>query len=300
MENMEEFAPPVDIKSEMGPEPTEESTPVETLAETPSETPEETTDESQEETSDDSDEPKSGKQKVVPLAALSEARRQAREIRERAERLEKEHSEQIAALNEKLERLANPPPPEPTFDENPAENLRQRAERLEREQQEWRQAQEQTAKMQESQRQQQQALAYLNTEMEKAETQFTAKNPDYMDAVGYLRSVSEKNLRAQGVTDPTQIQRITYEQALGMAANAIQQGLNPAEVAYQFAKNYGYKAKVDATRQVKAMGEAQSRTQTLGNGSPDAPFSIAALAQMNDEDLAEAVANNWGKIKKLA
>lgn len=297
MENMENFAPPVDIQAEMGPEPDvmldapkeEPQEPQEELVseDTPDETPEDTP-------------PEEHKQKVVPLAALSEARRQSREIKERMEQAEKSHSEQLAALNARLEQLANPPPPEPSFDENPAENLRQRAERLEKEQNEWRASQKAAAEQQESQRQQQHALSFINTEMDKAEAQFTTKNPDYMDAVSYLKTVSEKNLRAQGVTDPIKIQRITHEQALGMAVNAIQQGLNPAEVAYQFAKNYGYRTKVDVTRQVKAMGEAQSRTQTLGNGTPDTPFSIAALAQMSDDELGEAVANNWGKIKKLA
>jgi hypothetical protein len=297
--DLESFAPSVDIQAEMGAEPPDTSgTPdvrIDNVDTVSHETPEESAPAEAK-----AEETPEKEQKVVPLAALAEARRQAKEMRERMAESEKASATAIAELNAKLERLANPPAPEPSFDENPAENLRQRQERLEAEQRAWNEERQRQAAETEAQTKQRQVIAYVNTEMEKAETEFTAKTPDYHDAVAYLRTVSEKNLKAQGVTDPATIQRITYEQALGMASTAIQQGLNPAEVAYQFAKNYGYQHKVDATRQVKAMAEAQGRTQNMGNGKPDTQFSIAALAQMNDEELAEAISDNktWAKILK--
>lgn len=294
--DIEEFAPSVDIQAELN---AAEDSPTINL-DKPEVTPEPQEPETQESTQEpEAKEPeKEPEQKQVPLAALAEARRQAKEMRARAEESERVHAQQIADLNAKLERLVNPPPSVPTFDENPAENLRQRQERLEAENAQRQEYFAQQQKQQEEQQKQQQVIGYISSEMEKAEAEFTAKTPDYQAAVDYLRSVSEKNLRAQGVTNPAEIQRITYEQALGMAANAIKGGLNPAEVAYNFAKNYGYKHTVDATKQVKAMAEAQSRTQNMGNGKSDVPFSIAALAQMDDEQINDVIANdkNWAKI----
>ena len=293
MDNLDSFAPSVDIQAEMDAAP---QTP-EVVAETPAPEPESVSHETPETSTPETPAPE---QRVVPIAALSEARKQAKEMKQRLEEAERNNAAAIAELNARLERLANPPAPEPSFDENPAENLRQRQERIEREQKAWADERAQHAKAQEAQMRQQQAISYVSTEMEKAETEFSTKTPDYMNAVDYLRQVSEKNLKAQGVTDPVRIKQITYEQSFNMAMNAIQQGLNPAEVAYQFAKNYGYSHKVDATKQVKAMAEAQGRTQNMGTGKPETEFSIAALSQMDDTEFEEAIANDkvWAKIVK--
>ena len=303
--DMENFAPSVDIQAEMGAEPTDTpdvriDAPEESRTNT-GEIPE-NSGEVPENAQPKSEEQHEREPKVVPIAALAEARKAAKQLREQMEERDRQNAAAIAELNAKLERFANPPPQEPSFDENPAENLRQRQERLEKEQRAWNEERQRIAQQTEQQTRQQQAISYIITEMEKAEAEFSTKTPDYMDAVNYLRQVSEKNLRAQGVTDTARIQQITYEQSLNMAANAIQQGLNPAEVAYQFARNYGYAHKVDATKQVKAMAEAQSRTQTMGNGKPDTSFSIAALAQMSDEELGDAISDNkvWSKILKSA
>ena len=287
MDSLDQFAPPVDIQAEMDSAPDVRIDNVPETPETP-ETPENRV-----------EEPEQKEEKSVPIAALAEARRHAKDMRQRMEESDKQNAERIAELTKKLELLANPPAPEPSFDENPAENLRQRAERLEREQAEWRTAQENISKQTKAQQEQENVLRYVHTEMEKAEAEFSTKNPDYQDATKYLMEVSAKNLRASGITDAKQIQQISYQQALGMAANAIQQGLNPAEVAYQFARNYGYSPKVDASRQIKAMSDAQSITQNMGNGKPETSFSIAALAQMDDDELSEAIADNkiWSKIK---
>jgi len=283
--DLENFAPSVDIQAEMDaapetpevveptPEPQAETPPVEEAAHEP---------------------------KTVPIAALSEARKQAKQLREQMEERDRNNAAAIAELNAKLERLANPPAPEPSFDENPAENLRQRQERLENEQRAWNEERQRVANETKQETEKRQVISYISSEVDKAETEFTAKTPDYMEAVNYLRSVSEKNLRAQGMTDANRIAQITHEQALNMAANSIQQGLNPAEVAYAFAKNYGYVHKVDATRQVKAMAEAQGRTQTMGNGKADTALSIAALSQMDDAELDAVISDNanWKKITR--
>lgn len=312
--NLDSFAPPVDIQAELDaapetPEAPADDVPRETSRETlrvaqridhaedaPSDKPET----GDAEDTVDPDKPKGGK--MVPLGTLAEARRHTKELRAQMEERGRAHEVALAELNKKIEALANPPPPEPSFEENPAENLRQRQERLEREQQAWSQARQQQEERTQEETRQRQVLSFVNTEMAKAETEFTAKTPDYMEAVNYLRVVSEKNLRAQGVTDPAMIAKITYDQSLGMAANAINKGLNPAEVAYKFAQNYGYSPKVDATRQIKAMAEAQSMTQTMGNGKPDTPFSLSALAQMDDAEFDAAIQDNktWSKIVRQA
>ena len=302
MENMDGFlGEPVDIQAELNkaPDARIDNLPdatADTAADTAADTPADTAEVSRE-TPEDT--PDTHKEKVVPIAALAEARKQAKEMRAKMEESERANAAAIAELSKKLEAAINPPPQEPSFDENPAENLRQRQDRLEREQKAWQEERERAAKENEAKTQQQQALSFVTAEMDKAETEFTAKTPDYQEAVKYLKAVSERNLKAMGVTDPTEIQRITFEQSLTMTANALRQGLNPAAVAYEFAKNYGYAHKVDATRQVKAMAEAQGRTQTLGNGKPETQLSISALAQMDDDELATALDTHWDKIKKM-
>ena len=238
--------------------------------------------------------------KVVPLRALSESRRVVREMREQLAGETSKHAAQIAELTAKLEALANPPAKEPSFDDNPAENLRQRQERLENEQKVWREKQDVQARDAAAEVEHRRILNYIGAEVDKAEASYIEKNPDYHEAVAYLREVSAKNLRAQGLTDPARIQQITHEQALNMAANAIEKGLNPADVAYAFAKNYGYRQKIDATKQIKAMAEAQGRTQTMGNAKPDTGFSIAALAAMSSQELDDIDLDDktWNKIIK--
>lgn len=281
--DLENFAPSVDIQAELDAAP-----------ETPEvETPE--TPEAPEAKQEEAPEPK-----TVPIAALSEARKQSKQLREQMEERDRTNASAIAELNAKLERLANPPALEPSYDDSPAEFLRLEQERSKAEIKELREGLDKRAKETESQTQQRQVIDYVKSEMEKSEYAFVSKTPDYMDAVNYLRSVSEKNLRAQGVTDPAIIKKVTDQQSFGIAVNALQQGLNPAEVAYTFAKNYGYTHKVDATKQVKAMAEAQGRTQTMGNGKSDTTLSISALAQMDDEELADVVSDNakWRKITR--
>ena len=292
--DLDTFAPAVDIEAEMAKEPDVriDDTP-EPAADVVTETSE--TSETVEPAAESERE-----QKVVPLAALSEARRHTKDVRERLAESERSHSQQIAELNAKLERMENLPPPEPSFDENPAENLRQRQERLETEQRAWNEERQRQTNEYNNRVALEKEIFDLRTHLQTSEKEFSTKHSDYDAAAQHLWNVTANNLRATGITDAAEIKNTVERQIYQMTYNARQQGLNPAEIAYALAKNSGYQHKVDATKQIKAMAEAQGRTQSMGNGKPDTAFSIAALAQMSAAELDELDLDDktWNKIVK--
>ena len=285
MENLDTFAPDVNIQETMA-APAETTEPVneapepeQKAAEAPNETPE------------------AVEEKKVNLGALHEARRREREYRDKYQELEKQSAERFAALEKRLEDL-KPKPEVPTFEENPAEHLRVRTEEIAARQKAFddaRTAQESAFSEQAKQRQ---AIQSMTSEMERHEVEFRGKTPDYDAAISHLQAVSESNLLAMGITDAAERRRITYQQFLQLTANALDKGQDPAQMAYTFAKNYGYKMKVDETRKVKAMADGQSSTQNMGNGKADMPFDIRSLANMDDDEFDAAIANdaNWRKI----
>jgi hypothetical protein len=71
------------------------------------------------------------------------------------------------------------------------------------------------------------------------ETSFAKDNPDYHDAVGFLYENVGKMASAMGYS-PQQVQQVLSQTAMNLSVSALQQGRNPAQAAYEAARNMGW------------------------------------------------------------
>lgn len=144
------------------------------------------------------------------------------------------------------------------------------------------------------------------------EAEFAKKTPDYQDAAAYVRQMRDQELDYMGYKDPAVRQQIIQQDALQIAAQALQGNLNAAEVVYNIAKSRGYAAKAPApaappapaepsadAKKIATVAKGQAASQSLGqvNGSSVPETSVQALLQMSDTDFEAATkGDNWRKL----
>lgn len=197
-----------------------------------------------------------------------------------------------------------PPQRPPTVDEDPIEVLRQ----VDHERQQ-RAAWEQ----QQSQRGQ------FESHVAQLEQQYMRQQPDYAEAAAFLQQRRSADLEAMGVTSPQQRAQVLYQEAAGMASNAIQAGKNPAEVAYNLARSWGYQPggqqqngqqqnspprgpngqfTAEQKLDMAERGQQASRSLSAGGGRAPAGMTLESLATMSDEDFFK-VAHDEAKWRKV-
>lgn len=281
-----DFAPEVDLNEEPAADPAPAAEPTPEPAATAPETP-------------PAPEPEAKPQKLVPLEALHESRMKEREWRDKAAQIEREAQERFQKLEQRLEKLVNPPPPVPKFEDDPAGHLRHQVEST---QAELAAVREQTAAQRAAQ-EQEQMIAQISRVTQAAEAEFAKANPDYLDAVKHLQQVADRNLEMMGVADPAARAEQIRKDALAMSAKALQMGKSPAEVAYQLAKNYGFKAAAptpgaDPSRKIQNIQEGQRTAAMPAGGTKPAGLSLAALEQMDDDEFNKLVEDDaaWKKL----
>lgn len=266
---LDSLAPDVDLTAE----PVEEVAPVIEQKEVPKEEPKV---EAKVETQPE-------KQKMVPIGALHEERMRRQEI-------ERESKERFEKLEQRLQLLANPPAPVPKFEEDPAGHLRHQVETTQAELQAIRQSSEQSRQAQEAAQLERQIQEHTTA----SEQIFAKEHPDYIEAVKHLQAIADKNLQMMGMDDPTQRIAQIRQDALAMSFKALQMGKSPAEVAYNLAVNYGYKAaqaeqKQDAAKKVEAIQEGQKTASMPAGGTKQQTLTLDAIAQMDDDEFNQLV-----------
>lgn len=133
----------------------------------------------------------------------------------------------------------------------------------------------------------------------------TGNSPSYNEASAFLVNMRRAELAALGTYNPVQINQIVAQEAIGLAAQALQAGKNPARIVFELAKVRGFapKAKEVPVVEVPAETEQQklariSKGQEAGfslgqAGGSKAPnnkqFDAKTLASMNDEDFSAFV-----------
>ncbi len=178
----------------------------------------------------------------------------------------------------------------------------------------WRQQQEQSAQAQ----QQQQAF---QTGVIQLEQHYAAQNPDYPEAVEFLKEARAGDLRAMGLND-TQIRQTLAREARETAVYAVQTEQNPAELFHLLAKQRGFVPKAKpgagqgegqgqggeggaapaaAVARLDRLQRGQQAAKSLAGGGGGAAAatgpSLAAIANMNGEDFDKMWKN--GTVKKL-
>ena len=290
--SIENFAPDVDIQAELAKEPVDAPEPVEVSEPEPTPTPE--TAEATEEST-----PVKPPPGFVKLEALHEARYKERAAKERAEAAERDYAAKMATLEKRLEMLANPPPPVPKFEEDPAAHLRYQQEEMRKEMEPVKRELEQSRQVQA----QQAAEARLQQAVQAAEAEFAAATPDYMDAINHMHAVADRNLQIMGIDDPAQRAQAIRRDAMALAVRALQAGKSPAELAYQVAKNQGYTAKAPGVDRIANIEKGQKATPSMPSGGVKAPtetVSITALADMDDDEFNKLIDDpeKWKKLIK--
>jgi hypothetical protein len=293
MAELDSFAPDVDIEAELAKEPVDAPEPVEVSE--PEPTPEPVAEAPAVAESPAAKAPDG----FVPHGALQEERAMRREALMRAEAAERDYAEKMAKLEKRLELLANPPPPVPKFEDDPAAHLKYQQEQIRQEMEPVKQELEQGR-----QRQQQQAAeAQLTQAVSAAEAEFAKATPDYLDAIAHMQRVADNNLQIMGVADPAQRAQIIRRDAMALAVRALQSGKSPAELAYQVAKNQGYSAKAPGVDKIANIQKGQAASPSMPSGGQRAPteaISLAALEQMDDEEFNQLVDDpeKWKKLMR--
>lgn len=292
MAGLEEFAPDVDIEAELAKEPVEVE---EAIAPEPEPTPEVT--------AEVPEAAPEAKPKVpdgfVPHGALQEERARRQAATARAEAAEREYADKMAKLEKRLELLANPPPPVPKFEDDPAAHLKHQTEAV--------RAEIEPLKEQLAQNRQQQEQAHaearLTQAVQAAEADFASKTPDYLDAISHMQRVADNNLQIMGVEDPAQRAQIIRRDAMALAIRALQAGKSPAELAYQVAKNQGYTAKAAGVDKIANIQKGQAASPSMPSGGQRAPtetVGLAALEQMDDDEFNKLIDDpeKWRKLMR--
>lgn len=216
-------------------------------------------------------------------AASERARRRQAEAQARAA------SEQLAAIQQRImqaqqrARMGNAPDPE----ENVVEALKyERQLRLAREQQD-------AQRMQQMQATQQQAnyINELKTTVEDYEAEFRAQNPDYDEAAEWLVDMEQRRLEMTGVPKE-QAEQYAINWAVNMTSLMLQQGKNPAQVAYEAAKMMNWQPKggkaqsqVEAAVAAAAAGQQKLAQQKAGQSAAKT-MSGGGIAQSSSDSLS--------------
>lgn len=165
-----------------------------------------------------------------------------------------------------------------------------------------------------AQRQQEQQARQLSEEDQAirhvwnaAVNEFSAKTPDYKDAATHLADLRVKQLSILGIDQAT-IHATIDNELKGVIQQARQNGANPAEVIYNYAKASGYAGKKpemsDAERKVQEIDTAQQRGKTIsgqpGRSSAD-PLTAEAIASMPQDEFKSWISKpeNERRFKQL-
>lgn len=193
----------------------------------------------------------------------------------REERAARKQLEQRLAALEAQPKPAAPAvetPPEPDFLEDPKGVIDKLAKRLDESEKQRKEREESEAKQRE-----QQAKAQENwNKVLTAEAEFSAKTPDYQQALGHIRGILTEQIRLANpdATDQQIAQHIQMQEAQG-AMHILAQGRNPSEVYYQYAQKLGYKpaaapvANGQAGQQQFSARPDKEAVRSMGSGGGD-------------------------------
>jgi hypothetical protein len=169
-----------------------------------------------------------------------------REEREKRKELQRQVEQMNARWEQMVSRMQAPPtipeapsPDEeiPAFEDDPIGHLRAKNAVLEK------QLGDVLTKQNQQTQAGQQAAQFQNfrTQVDTLETAFSKDHPDYGEAVNYLYSAVGNMAKAMGYP-PEQVQQIISQTASDIAVRAMHAQRNPAEMAYEAAKQMGWTA----------------------------------------------------------
>lgn len=154
-------------------------------------------------------------------------------------------------------------------------------------------AQQKTVQETEQQTQFRQFVDTVNSKV----AEFKQGTTDYDDAYKHLVSLRINDYTKMGYTADAARQLVGQEEAR-LAATALEEGKNPAQVAYDLAKSHGYVPKVKSAPIVPPESKLDSikkglETTGAERGAPPPRYSTDAIKDMSNAQLTDAVENHW-------
>lgn len=234
---------------------------------------------------------------AVPLAALQEARAEAKALKQQQAEFNA-WKQQIEPILAQLPKAEQEQAPDPNTDPFGYQNWALgKLGTTVQEMQTWRQQQEQTARANE---QTQRVLSWASQQAQA----FQAKTPDFGDAYAFAKDSLTKELSALGYDQGAIDAELENRQAqiIHAAALRTQQGIptNPAELVYNYAKVRGFTGKQQASNALDpnaaakiAAGQAQSPKMDKGGQTADGELTAKDLANIKDPAEFE---KQWAKI----
>ena len=169
-------------------------------------------------------------------------------------------------------------------------------------QNEWRaqaenaQREQQTQQAQISQ-QQQAVVRHLASRVSDFEAEFKETTPDYDQAIDFLAEIRTKYHMGRGFDEGTAKQMVVRD-FLSDAAAMMDNRVNPAEAAYNLAKQFGYgtqatdaqTAQQQDTSRIEQIKQGQGAAKSLSGGgkSPSGSMSLKAITSLEGDDFDKA------------
>lgn len=183
----------------------------------------------------------------------------------------------------------------PDYEDDPIGHLAAKNRILEQQMAQFQQMQ----KAQEQQQQQAGQFQQLQQGVAQMEQEFAKSTPDYHEAVGFMYNNVAKMAQAMGYP-PQQIQQTISQMAMDISMRALQEGKNPAQAAYEAAKQMGYAGPKppETEEEPPARPQAPTSLSTVA-GKRSAPAGIPSLdniAKMDDAEFEKL----WKEMEKAA
>lgn len=225
----------------------------------------------------------------APGVDLSQYERMLNGIQEQNRLLQ----QQLEAVKASIPKPAEPQAPDPTTD--PLGNLQFQMQAIQK------QISDLTSGTQEQHKatvQETQMKNFIDTVNSQVST-FKTTHADYDDAYNHLVKTRVADFVDRGM-NATQAREAVGKEEMEIAARAVQNGKNPADIAYNMAKRYGYVAKVAAKvepeNKLDTIRKGIESTKDVESEAGKEELSLANLREADDKQLDRLVRNDWDGI----
>lgn len=232
----------------------------------------------------------------VPLAELIEERKRAREAERQLREFQNVLLQAQIKRQEQEAKAAEPEKTKIKFDDSPIDYLKQEVDEAKQTAAQLR-AERDAQAQQAQQSQTQQAQLRQFTELVRAdEAKFVEKNPDYYDALMFVREITKASLEEYELT-PEQMDQQMRQSEFQQSLAAMQRNKSPAQTVYKIAQKLGYKKLENAVPAAKTGDtELQKRKQAAARNPTSSGLpSVDDLAEMPASDFDTAFSAAFGK-----
>lgn len=233
-------------------------------------------------------------QKVVPLAALHEERREKKELKEKIRLMEERFGQLTQVVTQRLQPPQQQEPELPDINADPVAHFRAKTEMLERQLQQLAQPVQQLRQ----QTQADQQMQALQAHVSQQEARFAQETPDYADALAHVKRTSFAGIKALGYNDQ-QAMALMHQEFAKLSHRVASSGGDVAEHVYQMALANGYTPKQSQQEKLQSLQNGVKAAKSLsGGGGAGTKVSLAALAEMPADEFAKAVGDEsaWRKL----